>query len=83
MNFRRWVIGIFGVLTLGLLIFIAGYFVIYMNGHTLLKQNQEKLDMAEATVVYDRNGEEFARFMIQNRELVTLDDVPDLLEQAV
>ncbi|WP_309118530.1 transglycosylase domain-containing protein [Paenibacillus sp.] len=83
MNFRRWVIGIFSVLTLGLLIFIAGYFVIYMNGHTLLEQNQEKLDMAEATVVYDRNGEEFARLMIQNRELVTLDEVPDKLEQAM
>ncbi len=83
MNFRRWIIGIFSVLTLGLLIFIAGYFVIYMNGHTLLQKNIEKLDMAEATVVYDRNGEEFARIMIQNRELVTLDEVPDKLEQAV
>jgi len=83
MNFRRWVIGIFGVLTLGLLIFIAGYFVIYMNGHTLLQKNIEKLDMAEATVVYDRNGDEFARLFMQNRELVTLDEVPDKLEQAV
>jgi len=83
MNFRRWVIGIFGVLTLGLLIFIAGYFVIYMNGHTLLQKNLEKLDMAEATVVYDRNGNEFARLFMQNRELVTLDQVPDKLEQAI
>lgn len=83
MKLRSWIIGLFGLLTVGLFLFIAGYFVIYMNGQKLLMENLEKLNMAEATVVYDRNGEEYAKIFMQNRELVTLDEVPDLLEEAI
>lgn len=80
---RTWIVGMLAVMTLGLLIFVAGYIVIYMNGYTLLQQGQEKLEMAEATAVYDRNGEEIGRLYIQNRKLVKLDEVPDKLEQAI
>jgi penicillin-binding protein 2A len=80
---RSWIIGFMGIFTLGLFLFIAGYFVIYLNGQKLLMENLEKLDMAEATVVYDRNDEEYGKLFMQNRELVSLEQVPDLLEQAV
>jgi len=72
-----------GVLTLGLFLFVAGYIVIYLNGQKQLVENLEKLDAAEATIVYDRNGNEFARLFMQNRQSTTLEEVPDLLEQAI
>jgi len=83
MKLRKWFIGVFGTLTLGLLLFIAGYIVIYLNGYKILMGNLEKLDLAEATVVYDKNGDEWTKLFMQNRELVTLEEVPDLLEDAV
>jgi penicillin-binding protein 2A len=80
---RSWLLGIMAMITLGLFIFIAGYAVIYFNGQKLLMQNLEKLDMPEATIVYDNNGKEFAKILIENRELVTLEQIPDKLEEAV
>ncbi|HZG88560.1 PBP1A family penicillin-binding protein [Paenibacillus sp.] len=83
MKLRKWFIGVFGTLTLGLLLFVVGYIVIYLNGYKILMSNLEKLDLAEATVVYDKNGDEWTKLFMQNRELVTLEEVPDLLEDAI
>jgi penicillin-binding protein 2A len=83
MKMRAWLFGLMGILTLGLFLFMAGYFVIYLNGQKLLLENLEKLKMAEATTVYDRGGNEYAKLYMQNRELVALDQVPDLLEEAI
>ncbi|MCI3920424.1 PBP1A family penicillin-binding protein [Paenibacillus sp. TRM 82003] len=71
------------LLTLGLFLFIAGYFFIYLNGQKLLEANMQKFRVAEASVVLDRNGHEYTKFYLQNRELVTLEEIPDRLEEAI
>jgi len=83
MKARTWFFGAVGLILIGVLLFIIGYAVIYMNGYKLLVENEEKLNMAEASVVYDRNGVEFTQLYTQNRTIVTLDEVPDLLEEAI
>ncbi|WP_274365261.1 transglycosylase domain-containing protein [Paenibacillus thermotolerans] len=83
MKKRKWLFGFMSIVTLGLLLFIVGYAVIYLNGQKLLMENLGKLDMAEATIVYDKNGKEMTKLLVENRELVTLDQIPDKLEEAV
>lgn len=80
---RKWIIGVMSVVTLGLFLFIGGYLVIYLNGQKLLMENLEKLDMAQTSIVYDKNGNEYMKLFTENRKLVTLDQVPALLEEAV
>lgn len=76
-------VSLIGVAMVCVLLFLVGYAVIYMNGYKIMVENDEKFRMAEASAIYDRHGEKFADLYTQNRKLVTLDEVPDLLEQAI
>ncbi|WP_233531157.1 transglycosylase domain-containing protein [Paenibacillus alkalitolerans] len=80
---RKWLFGFMTIVTLGLFLFIAGYAIIYINGQNLLMENLEKLDMAEATIVYDKNEKEMSKLFMENRELATLDEIPKKLQEAV
>lgn len=60
----------------------VGYIYLMFNGEQLLKENLAKLDMPEATIVYDANGEEISRYFRENRDLAKVDELPELLVQA-
>ncbi len=47
------------------------------------KFTPEKLYDKEATILYDINGNEYARLGTENRELVTYDDLPQVLVDAI
>ena len=42
-----------------------------------------KLYRAEATILYDKDGKEFARIGAQNREKITYDELPEVLIDAI
>ncbi len=58
------------------------YLFFILNGQKLLAENVNKLVMDEATIIYDRSGKEVTKLYIENREIVSLNDVPDLMEAA-
>ena len=73
------------ILFMLLLIFIClsgvgfmGYVVIHAP-----KISKEKLYQASSTVLYDANGNEFARLGSQNREVITYDELPEVLIDAI
>ncbi|MCR5483218.1 MAG: transglycosylase domain-containing protein [Bacilli bacterium] len=73
------------ILFMLLLIFIClagvgfmGYIVIHAP-----QISKEKLYQASSTVLYDANGNEFARLGSQNREVVTYDELPEVLIDAI
>ena len=45
--------------------------------------SKEKLYQASSTVLYDADGNEFARLGAQNREIVTYDELPEILIDAI
>ncbi|TBL80193.1 transglycosylase domain-containing protein [Paenibacillus thalictri] len=67
---------------LGVIGALGLYAVIIYNGNTILKQNIDKLDMDEASHLYDVNGNEMTVMYRENRELVTFSEIPDKLQQA-
>ncbi|MDF2962402.1 MAG: penicillin-binding protein [Paenibacillus sp.] len=58
------------------------YIFIIINGDKILKENIDKLDMDEASHVYDVNGNEAAVLYRENREMVQPEDIPEKLKQA-
>jgi penicillin-binding protein 2A len=60
----------------------GGYVYLLLNGDKLLRENMAKLDMPEASIFYDAEGEEFYRFYRENRNLAKAEEVPELLIQA-
>lgn len=61
---------------------MAGYMWILFNGDRMLKENLAKLEVPEASIVYDANNEEIYRFYRENRDLATQEELPELLVQA-
>lgn len=72
------------ILSLGILIMLAGIvFLIYVAITANPKFDAEKLDSDEPTVLYDINGEEFAKLGSEIREKVTYEDLPEVLVDAI
>lgn len=62
---------------------MAAYLFIIINGHQYLQEHVNKLDLKDASIVYDKHGKEAAKFyMLENRESVKLEEVPELVRQA-
>ncbi|MFD2673014.1 transglycosylase domain-containing protein [Marinicrinis sediminis] len=61
---------------------IIGYLLIILQGEKLLKENIDQMKMPEATIIYDRDGNEISRMFEENRELVSLQDMPPMLVDA-
>ena len=59
-------------------IFFVGYIVV--NAPTVSK---EKLYTKSSTVLYDADGHDFARLGAQNREVVSYDEIPEVLVDAI
>ncbi|TDF99553.1 transglycosylase domain-containing protein [Paenibacillus piri] len=67
---------------LALICALGVYIFIIINGDKILKENIDKLDMDEASHVYDVNENEVAVLYRENREIVQPEDIPDKLKQA-
>ena len=60
--------------------------VILFSGYVVLsapKFDTDKFYNKEATIFYDKNGKEFARVGLEQRELVTYDDLPNVFVDAL
>lgn len=72
------------ILSLGILIMLAGIvFMIYIAITANPKYDTDKLDSNEPTVLYDANGEEFAKLGSEMRDKVTYDELPEVLVDAI
>jgi penicillin-binding protein 2A len=59
------------------------YMLFIINGEKLLKENINKLeDVAEASHIYDVNGNEITTLYRVNREVVAYKDIPDKVKNA-
>jgi penicillin-binding protein 2A len=56
--------------------------MIIFNGQKYLMEHVNQLDLDEASIIYDADGKEAAKLYVQNRESVTLDEVPEKLREA-
>ena len=72
------------VLSLGILVMLAGIvFMIYIAISSNPKFDAKKLDSSEPTVLYDINGEEYARLGSEMRDKVTYEQLPEVLVDAI
>jgi penicillin-binding protein 2A len=58
---------------------VSIYLVIILAGNKLLAENESRLTMDQATLIYDVNGQEVTSVYKQNRELVTYNELPKRL----
>jgi len=64
---------------------IIGYLLIVLNGERLLAENGSKLNLGEASIIYDAQGEEVARLAHadENRELAEFSEIPKVMLDAI
>lgn len=80
---RRIFMGLFFMGALLVLCGIIGYFLITLNGEKILKENKDEFNFAEASVVYDREGNQIMKlFTNENREYVSYPEIPKLVADA-
>ena len=83
---RRKVINIFLIffLLIGIACMVGfSLFVVYIKGKADPKYNKKKLNTAEISRIYDRNGNEIAKLGSEKREKVTYDELPEVLVDAI
>ena len=63
---------------------VMGYLLVILNGERILSENENKLELARATVITDRNGQQVAKLSVAegNRDYVEFKDIPELVRQA-
>lgn len=82
LNKKRWLIWLLIALVLGAVCAAAGYVVILLSGEKQFQLNKDKLEMSEAAVFFDVNNKEVTTMARENRELVTMAELPEKLPQA-
>ncbi|MDF2816051.1 MAG: penicillin-binding protein, partial [Paenibacillus sp.] len=70
------------ITVLGIVCALVGYMIILLSGEKHYQMNKDKMEMAEAAVFYDVNQKEVTTMARENRELVTLAEMPDKLPEA-
>ncbi len=70
------------ITVLGIVCALVGYMIILLSGEKHYQMNKDKMEMAEAAVFYDVNQKEVTTMARENRELVTLAEMPDKLPKA-
>ena len=83
---RKKVINIFLIiiLLLGIAALTAfSLFVVYIKGKADPKYDKKKLNTAEISRIYDKNGNEIAKLGSEKREKVTYDELPEVLVDAI
>lgn len=72
------------ILSIGILVMLAGIvFMIYIAISANSKFDASKLDSSEPTVLYDINGDEYAKLGNEMRDKVTYDELPEVLVDAI
>ena len=72
------------ILSIGILVMLAGIiFMIYIAISANPKFDAKKLDSSEPTVLYDINGDEFAKLGSEMRDKVTYEELPEVLVDAI
>lgn len=61
---------------------LIGYMVVIYNGQKIYDENKDKLEMMEASIIYDQNDTEVAVLARENRELVEPGQIPKKVAQA-
>lgn len=61
---------------------LAGYLIIILSGEKLYRENLNKLDLAEASIIFDVQGQAVTKLYTENRELVDLNEIPENLSNA-
>ncbi len=63
---------------------VVGYLLVILNGERVLSENINKLNLAEASIIVDRNDKQVAKLNVVegNREFVPIDEIPKLLKDA-
>lgn len=79
---RTWFFLFLGLFAASAVAAMGTYFFFVVNGTKLLLDNQDQFGMAQASIVYDSEGKEVSKLFVENREVVTLDQVPKLLQDA-
>lgn len=59
-----------------------GYMVIIYNGQKIFNENKDKMDMMEASIIYDVNDKEVSVLGRENRELVDKSEIPKKVAYA-
>ncbi|UCF89273.1 MAG: PBP1A family penicillin-binding protein [bacterium] len=78
---RTFFTAIITLMAAGALFAMAAYFFFSLNLPKLKNIGDYRPSLP--TIMYDRNGEEAARFFIENRELISIDQVPRQVINAV
>ena len=84
---RKAGIGFLWVLYAGLFIAICavfGYLLIILNGERILSENENRFELAQATIITDREGRQITKLYVAegNRDYVEFKDIPELVRQA-
>ncbi|MFC4101084.1 PBP1A family penicillin-binding protein [Paenibacillus xanthanilyticus] len=82
MNGKKLMIWLFFTGALAVICGIIGYLLIVLNGERILAANWDKMDMEEASIVYDINGNQIAKLASVNREIAEFDEIPQLMKDA-
>jgi penicillin-binding protein 2A len=61
---------------------LIGYMVIIYNGQKIFNENKDKMDMMEASIIYDINDKEVSVLGRENRELVDKSEIPKKVSYA-
>ncbi|MDT2240741.1 transglycosylase domain-containing protein [Paenibacillus larvae] len=75
-------IGVLIALISALICAIGLYIVVYTNGVKILNEQKDNLNFKEASYIYDLNDEKVTSLFRENREHVSIKDVPKKLQEA-
>ncbi|MGO4111239.1 PBP1A family penicillin-binding protein [Paenibacillus sp. YAF4_2] len=81
---RKWFFAFFFTVVFAIVCGIIGYLFITLNGERILTEKADKLELGEASIIYDMNGKEITKLYDanQNRENAEFNEMPKLLLDA-
>lgn len=79
---RKLAVWLFFTAAIAIVCGIIGYMLIILNGERILADNQDKLVLPEASIIYDAQGKE-VRKLGANRENVEFAEIPEIMTDAV
>jgi penicillin-binding protein 2A len=82
-SYRNLIVGTIIAAILAVICAMGGYIVIILNGSTILKENEDKINItSESTLIFDNEKNEVAKLYRENRESVEIEEIPVRLQQA-
>ncbi|MBB3110378.1 penicillin-binding protein 2A [Paenibacillus phyllosphaerae] len=82
LNGKKLAIWMFFTAAIAVICGIIGYLLIVLNGERILTENWDKMDLEEASIVYDMNDNEITRLASINREIAEFDEIPQIMKDA-